>query len=502
MAERSARDRWVSLGVFVVLFCAYAANGDFLPCSDATATTYLPVRLLSGDGLSFTAESAPWMFEPGEDGLPRKRGSYLVPTVTPGEYANTFGFGTAATALPVFVVARAIWGRELSGRHDVIWSTAKLAASAMVAGSGVFVFLAARRFAAWPSAVFVALTYGLGTCVWTLSSQALWQHPASELFLALGAWLFVRGWSREPRAWTSVAGAAAAWSWAVACRPTNLMVLGAAAVGLAIYHRKLLLPFVVAALPVGLLLAIHNAVLFGSPVRFGQTVHTATATEYLARKGVDSPWTWAVWDGAAGLLMSPSRGLLVYSPFVVLALIGLVRSFRHPSWTALRPLAVTVLAMWLVAFAWFDWWGGWSYGYRPIVDTMPLLALFLLPALPTMLATAPRRVILGLLVVVSVAVQALGAFTHNARGWNERAVLEVIEPGREPLVSDDPDEIAAAVARGGEVTRGASQNVDLPEFRHRLWSVPDSQILYYATYPERSRTLKKADQAAWLEQFE
>jgi hypothetical protein len=490
--------------VFAALFSVYVLNGDFLPCSDATATTYLPVHLIAGEGLIFTPDNAPFMFDLDPSGGPaQKRGSYIVPT-TSGAWANTFGFGTAVTALPAFVVSRLIWGPELSGRHDVIWMTAKVAAAAMVAGSGVFVFLAARRFTTLRRALLVCAVYGLGTCVWTLSSQALWQHPANALFVSLGAWLFVRGFRRGEDAlphWGWMAGAGLAWSWAVACRPTSVLLIAVGAAGLLWLQRRSLLAFVGAAVPVGVLLAVHNALLFGSPLRFGQTVHTATATEYLARKGVDSPWTLAVWEGAAGLLLSPSRGLLVYSPFLIFALLGMVRTFREPTWRALRPLVVATLVLWLVAFAWFDWWGGWSFGYRPIVDTAPLLVLFLVPVLPAILSAPSRRIAFALTVAWAVGVQALGAFAYNARGWNHKVVFELVMPDGSAVVTADFDEVDRLATAGGERARAAALNVDLPEYRYRLWSVADSQILYYAGSVQRSRADKKRDQAAWLRQF-
>lgn len=491
-------DVTVALLVFVCSLGAYLANGDFLPCSDATATTYLAHQLIDGE-VTFTPEDAPAFFLVTEDG-PVKRGSYLVPTAD-GRFANTFGFGTAVTALPVFVAARVVVG-ELD--HAALWMSGKIAASIMTAGSVAFVFLAARRLGPRSHALIAAAGYGLGTCVWTLSSQALWQHPANALALAAGAFLFVRGW-RPPDGASptrSFIAAGVALSWAVACRPTSLLVIAAAAGALAVYRRRDVLPFLAATLPVGAVIAAYNGLMFGSPLRFGQTVHTATSAEYLVRKGVDSPWTWQLWDGAAGLLISPSRGLLIYSPFLVFALLGLVRAFREDAWRPLRGLGVAVVALWLVAFAWFDWWGGWSYGYRPLVDTMPLLCLFLVPALGPICRVPALRVAFAIALLVGIGVQALGAFAYNGRAWNNRTVYEVAWPDGTLTLVDDEEGLEVAMGEGGQVARAAALNVDLPEHRHRLWSIADSQILHYLTFAEHSRRAKIRDQAAWLRQFE
>jgi hypothetical protein len=28
---------------------------------------------------------------------------------------------------------------------------------------------------------------------------------------------------------------------------------------------------------------------------------------------------------------------------------------------------------------WFDWWGGWTYGYRPWLEAVPVLVLCMIP---------------------------------------------------------------------------------------------------------------------------
>ena len=65
--------------------------------------------------------------------------------------------------------------------HDRFWwwHGAALTASLLSALAAVFVFLAARGFVEPVPAVLTALAFGLGSCAWPVSSQALWQHPGS-----------------------------------------------------------------------------------------------------------------------------------------------------------------------------------------------------------------------------------------------------------------------------------------------------------------------------------
>ena len=102
--------------------------------------------------------------------------------------------------------------------HDRFWRWhgGALTASLLTALAALFVFLAARGFVQPLPAVLIVLAFGLGSCVRPVSSQALWQHPASTFFLSLGAWLLLRSEGRP----LTAAWCGAALGMAVLCRPT------------------------------------------------------------------------------------------------------------------------------------------------------------------------------------------------------------------------------------------------------------------------------------------
>src|SRR4029453_11634424 len=70
------------------------------------------------------------------------------------------------------------------------------------------------------------------------------------------------------------------------------------------------------------------------------------------------PW----WLGLGGLLGAPSRGLLIYSPALLLAPLGL-GALRRLSNCRLMLLAWTAAGLGTVIFyaRWHDWRGGWCY---------------------------------------------------------------------------------------------------------------------------------------------
>ena len=63
----------------------------------------------------------------------------------------------------------------------------------------------------------------------------------------------------------------------------------------------------------------------------------------------------------------------------------------------------------LVAGKWFDWWGGLTWGYRSISDAF----------VERIVASRPLRVVCGALMVWSVAVQFVGAYSYSLMGWSD-----------------------------------------------------------------------------------
>ncbi len=75
--------------------------------------------------------------------------------------------------------------------------------------------------------------------------------------------------------------------------------------------------------------------------------------------------------GLYGLLLSPGRGLLWYSPIVLLALGGLRAAAR--TWRPLLPLLWGVPLLDRAVYAkWFMWHGGYSWGPRFVVPRAAL----------------------------------------------------------------------------------------------------------------------------------
>ena len=463
--------RWPVV-VFFVCFGAYLSNGAPLPGDDARGNMLVALNLLKHGSVLIAAEHAATSFAWTTSGnmtyarithwddekaqhyreghLKPDPPYYLAPTVHPGRYANVFGIGAALPVLPVYAALNLV--TDLASNHVLWWHSTKVTASLLTAGAALFIFLTMRRFVPPLPAALGALAFGLGTCAWTLSSQVLWQQTAFLFFLSLGAWWLFDAHARRDCALYC----GAAFGMAALCRPTGLIVVAFTGLYLLRTAPRHVFRYVLGGLPFAVPLLLYNTYAFGGPFAFGQEI----AAEGIAQtKGLTEVWQTSMAEGFAGLLVSPSRGLFVYSPFMVFGFVGAVMAWRDPQhYAPLIPLQAAVLVQIVLAAMWFDWWGGFSYGPRPLVDAGVFLTLLMIPILARVGPANWIRGIFVTLLLYSVAVQVIGAWSYHHDGWNGRNGM----------------------------------NIDDPAHRHRLWSLSDSQIVHHVTNFQAERNGKQA----------
>jgi hypothetical protein len=373
--------------VFLVPLLAYLATGNTLGSGDSRPARYLPFSLLRQGNFDLdefrALREAPF---PGYLEAPY----YL--RVREGHYVSAFSPGPALLALPVYALP------VLAGvSPDSDWPALleKASAAALTALSVLFLFLAARRASAEGPALGVAAIYAFATSCFSVSSQALWEHGPGQLCVAIALWLLARGDDR------GLPAAGLALAAAVLMRPTNLLVV--APLFLLVLLRSRGRPgrvLLLSAAPL-LFLAAYDTRYFGAP--------WSTGRDAILRA---PQWVLAPVPTLAGLLVSPGRGLLVYSPVLVFALAGLVLGCvrRRPLFPALA--ASTVLFLGISSLR-RTWWGGWCYGPRYLADLLPVLCLALLPVMEAARTRAWLRAAVLALAVPSVALHALGAFYYD-----------------------------------------------------------------------------------------
>lgn len=398
--SRKTRDLRASLLIGFCCLLVYNANGRAISAGDTYPARYLPFAIwqhhtilldpiapLAAQGRGDTAF---WMVP-----VPGGHTISLYPVVLPVLIAPLY--------LPA-VGSLHVWGWT-DGRLDHIARVMeKLSASLLAALSASLLYLLLRRRAAEPTALLLTLAYAFGTTTWVISSQALWPHGMAEL-LVIGTLLLLTAPCTAPRA----LAAGLLCGLIAGNRPPDVILAAAlGAYGLFWAGRRAALLVAAAALPVGLVL-LYN---------LGVAGHLAGGYGLM---GKASFFQHDLLSGLGGLLFSPTRGLFVFSPF----LLFLVLAWRHlPRDRGERVLTLALSAgvvLQVLLYAKTDWRAGASWGPRYMTDLLPLLLWMLAPVVASLRSLG--RVCFLLAVGAAVAIEAIGAFWYT--GATDSAIFAV-----------------------------------------------------------------------------
>ncbi|MFH1743142.1 MAG: hypothetical protein ABIH23_29395 [bacterium] len=300
---------------------------------------------------------------------------------------------------------------------------AKCAGAVFTSLSVLMMFLTLRRLTTIAGASVVALAYAFGTACWPISGQGLWQHGPSCFCWTLLLYALVRGQELSGRSlyrWLALAGLSAGL--AVGCRLVSLAPLLLVPVAV-VFRWKVrgLGWYLCAFLSLVILLLAYNLYFFGT---WNGGLSVVLDQRWDLDRVEGGVWETPVLMGIAGNLVSPSRGLLIFSPFLVFSFWGMKRVWEEENsalhfyrWFVWIPL------IFLLIFAKYTvWWGGNAhYGPRYQIEMLPVL-LFFLGLGWTRFSTQRRWVALFVvLLVFAVFVQWIGAFCYPS-DWASKPV--------------------------------------------------------------------------------
>lgn len=234
--------------------------------------------------------------------------------------------------------------------------------------------------------------------MWALASPALpaslllFAHSLTALLVLVAYVLLFEGRLRGR------AGLAAgfALAWAFACE-YQLAVPAAVLVLLALprWRARIVAVALGAALPLALLGA-YNRACFGSALTLSSAHEASPAFADLASQGLFGI-SFPNLSGLAGLLASPSRGLLIFAPLAFLCIVG--RRGRDDGDRAANRAALLLapLALLLLMSGYPNWHGGMFPGPRYLLGVLPLLALAAAGGAERLLTSRPGTACVGFL---------------------------------------------------------------------------------------------------------
>ncbi len=235
-----------------------------------------------------------------------------------------------------------------------------------VAATAALLFLLAREIGvSRGAAIALVLTFGFATMAWVYSKNTFDVVLTGALVTA-GTLLLVRARARP----SSLVGAAVAFGWAGVTRAPTIVLWPVAAAFVLLSMpgaaaRDRLRRVVAFGAPLGASLGVvlaYNYARFGSVFDDGHKADRATA------------FTGNFFEGFFGYLVSPARGVVFFAPIVLVSLVGwrlLRRRDAALAWFVLASFLTTILVYAKVE----GWQGGFSWGPRFLLPTLPLAVL-------------------------------------------------------------------------------------------------------------------------------
>lgn len=383
--HKHQRDYFVLSMLALLMYLVFTPQNDALKNSDVVPAQLLPIAIIEDGSLRLnrfqrSGEALPHYFRKVDDNV------YSAYSIVPG-----------LLGIPVVLAAK-IFSIDVTREHQLL---ARIT-SALCAALTVYFLVHAvgsiviqRQFV-----IFLGTLFAFGTCQWSVCATAPWEHTTASLFLAISLFELFNEKGRRH------------------------LVLGLA-LGMMVWSRPLTLllalPILLAVWAEGSMRIIRALLGFALPLAFLEMYNVICLGSLLASKNAGllgiGGFTGNPLSGLNGLLFSPSRGLFVFTPVLLLGVFGMVRAFferdllRRGTFLALS----TGVLMYIGATSfWRIWWGGHSFGYRLLIEVvLPLICLSAL-ALNKFKRNVSRSLMPILLIsgVWSIYVQVLGAFIY------------------------------------------------------------------------------------------
>ena len=314
-----------------------------------------------------------------------------------GRPRNFYPIGVSILVVPEVVIKSWLdpnFQQELKGGIPDRFE--KFLASIIGAGAGVvFFWLLIAQFESLWIAIAGTAIFSLGTSMWSTATRALWQHGPLVLMLTI-AMLLAALARRRPQL---VQYISIPLAMAYMIRPVAAVPILCFSVYVLLFHREWFLRY------------LGWALLIAAPwFVFNYTIYGALLPPYYLLASVINQSSFM--DGFLGILFSPSRGLVIFTPVTIFALSGFALSLRRGEERALHVMyGVIVAGVTCLYGMWPVWWGGHSYGPRFMTDILPFLIFFV--AFNFRLPAGVPRFARSLLAITIVVSAAIGSFIHG-----------------------------------------------------------------------------------------
>jgi len=400
------------LCIFIIFFVIYCINFRSIGSGDTIPASILPFNILENHNLYLDNYTTYYQNINFTYFLAEERGHHIsaYPIVTPILITPLYTIPYAIMKIIDYPIDIFNPGFRL-----IVMFMEKLSASIIASVSCIFVFLTVKELTNHKNAILCAIIFAIATNTWTISSQGLWQHGTVELLLSMVVYIIIINEKNK--------------------NIKNIFYIGFIS-GLFIFNRLadiiLLLPIFFYILKLNqkniflyyfcfMMLSsapfiLYNFYYFEN--LFGGYGYLLSYFSFNSKTAITF----------IGLLMSPSRGLFVYTPIIFLSLFGFLKIGKIQNKNIKLFLFIfgpCVILQILLYSCFRVWWAGWSYGPRFLTGMLPILIIFLSLHLDEYInfnrLDTKKVLSISLILVLllsSIFVQIVGVFYYPNGGWD------------------------------------------------------------------------------------
>lgn len=408
--------------IFIACLTIYLINGRTISSGDSIPNTVLIFNLLENHTFNLDAFRESYFVE---------RGVYYSFVESPnGHLTSVYPIGVALITSPlylIFYIYLKIFHIPINLTHEsfevyrVIFE--KIAAATTTSISVVFFYLASSFKFKKSVALFSTFIFAFATNTWMISSQGLWQHGLSNLSVTIIIFCLIKtNYTNRKNSKIIILTIAGIFCGLLPIiRPTSTLFLVAALLYSLVIYRSysiFLILGMASAIPGFLWNFYYFGNFIGGYSSISTPLYSFTINTFV--------------EASLGTLISPSRGIFVFSPIILYSFFGAYKVFKLRAYKdekLIVSMSFAALGLFFSYCFYIFWWAGYCYGPRFMTDILPVtcyLINYYIDDLSNPLNSfqnqgfidKSKRLLFLLMVMISFFVQIVGAFGEKGLYWS------------------------------------------------------------------------------------
>jgi hypothetical protein len=422
MLKFNLSQKKISLLVFFVCLTIYLINGKTISSGDSIPNTVLIFNLLENHTFNLDAFRESYFVERGV--------YYSFVESQNGHLTSVYPIGVAILTSPlylIFYIYLKIFHIPVNLTHEsfefyrVFFE--KIAAAITTAISVVFFYLASSFKFKKSVALVSTFIFAFATNMWMTSSQGLWQHGLSNFSVTIIIFCLVKAnyTNRKKSKIVILIIAGIFCGFLPIIRPTSTLFLVSALLYSLVVYRFYSI-FLILGMASAIPGFLWNFYYFGNFIG-GYSSISVPLYSFTVKTFVEA---------SLGTLISPSRGIFIFSPIILYSFLGAYKVFKLRAYKDEKLIGSMTLAALGLFFSYcfyIFWWAGYCYGPRFMTDILPV-ACYLInyyiddlsnPLNPFQnrgFIDKSKRLLFLLILILSFFVQIVGAFGDRGLYWS------------------------------------------------------------------------------------